>query len=99
MSSSPHATSSQALPVSHLLKPPREGWGSKISPNVSEEQAQDHLMKWHIHKSMWPAEVQPRILRELVDVDNPLSIIFKNSWQSGEVTDNWKKGEITSVFK
>lgn len=84
MSSSPHLAGSQTLPNSQLPNSPRKGCGSKLSPNVNEEEAQDHSMTWYVHKSMWPDEIHPRVLREWVDVDgNPLSIMFKESWQSG----------------
>lgn len=99
MSSSSHSAGSQALPISQLPKSSRKDWRSKLSPNVSEEQAQDHLMTWYIHKSMWPAEIHPKVLRQLVDVaGNPLSITFKKSWQLGEIPENWKKGKSTSII-
>ncbi|KFQ73907.1 hypothetical protein N337_12302, partial [Phoenicopterus ruber ruber] len=69
-------------------------------PTVAEDQVQDHLRNLKVHKSMGPDEMRPRVLRELVDeITEPLSIVFENLWQSGEVPTDWKKGNITPIFK
>jgi len=53
-----------------------------------------------VHKSMGPMELHPQVRRELEDeVAKQLSTIFAKSWQSSELPTNWKRGNITPIFK
>ncbi|PKU41320.1 rna-directed dna polymerase from mobile element hypothetical protein [Limosa lapponica baueri] len=49
---------------------------------------------------MGPDGMHPQVLRELTDViAGPLSIIFEKSWRTGEVPEDWRKANITPVYK
>ncbi|KFP78676.1 LINE-1 reverse transcriptase, partial [Apaloderma vittatum] len=67
---------------------------------VETEQVWEHLENLKVHKSMGPDEIHPWVLKELAaEVARPLAIIFERSWQSGEVPTDWRRANITPIFK
>ncbi|GAB0208076.1 mitochondrial enolase superfamily member 1 [Grus japonensis] len=49
---------------------------------------------------MGPDGIHPRVLRELVEeLAKPLSIIYQQSWLTGEVPDDWRLANVMPIYK
>ncbi|KAF4793891.1 hypothetical protein TURU_106865 [Turdus rufiventris] len=74
-------------------------------PVIQEEAVREQLLrvrlsKLDVHKSMGPDGIHPRVMRELADeLAKPLSIIYQQSWDTGEVLDDWKLANVTPIHK
>ena len=67
---------------------------------IEKNCGRDHLSNLEAHKFMGPDGMHPRVLRELADViAEPLSIIFERSWRTKEVPEDWRKANVTPIFK
>ncbi|GAB0208703.1 mitochondrial enolase superfamily member 1 [Grus japonensis] len=83
---------------SQTLEVGEKVWRKEDLPLVEEDWVRDHLGK--LDKSMVPYGMHPRVVRELADViARPPSIIFESSWRTGEVPEDWRKANVTLVFK
>ncbi|GAB0183673.1 mitochondrial enolase superfamily member 1 [Grus japonensis] len=60
----------------------------------------DLLQHLDTHKSMGPDGIHPTLFRELVEVvTKPLSIIYQQSWLTGEVPVDWRLASVTPIYK
>ena len=49
---------------------------------------------------MGPDVIHLRLLRELADiVVTLLSIVFEKLWRSGDIPEDWKKANVTPIYK
>jgi len=75
-------------------------WENEELSTVGEVQLQDYLRNLKVHKSTGPHKADPQVPRELSDeITKPLPIIFEKSWQPSEVPSDWKRENITPIFK
>ncbi|KFZ57847.1 hypothetical protein N321_14269, partial [Antrostomus carolinensis] len=69
-------------------------------PIIQEEAVYDLLHHLNPHKSMGPDGIHPRVLRELVEeFAKALSIIYQQSWLTGEVPEDWRLDNVTLIYK
>ncbi|KAF1454281.1 hypothetical protein FQV07_0012639, partial [Pygoscelis papua] len=69
-------------------------------PIIQEEAVNDLLCHLDAHKSMGPDGIHPRVLRELAEeLAKPLSIIYQQSWLTGEVPDDWRLANVSPIYK
>ena len=67
-------------------------------PVIQEEALRELLSSSDVHKSMGPDGIHPRVMRELADeLVKPLSIIYQQSRDTGEVPDDWKLTSVTPI--
>ena len=70
------------------------------APIIQGEMVSDLLHHLDTHKSMGPDGIHPRVLRELAEVlTKPLSIIYQQSWLTGEVPVDWRLANVTPIYK
>lgn len=75
-------------------------WRKEELPFVKEDWVRDHIEKLDTHKLKGPDRMWPQMVRELPDaIAKPFSIIFERSWRTEEVPEDWRKDNVTPVFK
>jgi hypothetical protein len=67
---------------------------------VSSQDVEKVLNKLKVNKSPGPDGIHPRVLKEAKDaLIMPLKIIFNRSLSEGKVPNDWKKANVTHIFK
>lgn len=75
-------------------------WRKEDFPQQSWIRLGEHLNKLDLDNAVALEGMRSWMLRELANVTaRPRSIPFERSWASGEVPEDWKKENVTPVFK
>ncbi|XP_009693889.1 PREDICTED: uncharacterized protein LOC104158026, partial [Cariama cristata] len=70
------------------------------APIIQEETVSDLLCQLDTQKSMEPSGIHPRVMRELAkELAKPLSIIYQQSWLTGEVSADWSLTNVAPIYK
>ena len=73
---------------------------ANLSVTVTEEFVLKALNKLKCDKSPGPDSIHPKLLREAAaEVVKPLTLIFQKSISEGKLPDDWKKANITPIYK
>lgn len=58
------------------------------------------LQHLKVHKAAGPDQIRPRVLKEMANLVAPmLTVIFKKSYDCGELLKDWKTAQVTPVYK
>ena len=67
---------------------------------ITQEMVKNKLENLNKFKSSGPDRIHPHVLKETAaSISLPLSMIFKESLRVGETPDDWRKANITPIFK
>lgn len=68
--------------------------------SITREKVKQKLLHLNVTKTPGPDGIHPRFLRETAEeLSLPLSIIFKESLESGKMPSDWKSANITPIHK
>ena len=70
------------------------------SINVTNEKIVKVINELKANKSQGPDDFHPKLIKETVNkIKEPLCKIFDKSLQEGVLPDDWKKANVTPIFK
>ena len=70
-----------------------------VKINITTDSFKKKLTELKVSKSPGPDKIHPRILHELSHcLSEPVTKMFKNSVEKGELPREWKQANITAIF-
>ena len=67
---------------------------------VTAEMVLKEIRELNVNKSCGPDEIHPKMLKELADfISVPITILLNKTIQDGEIPDDWKKANVSAIFK
>ncbi|KFO88982.1 hypothetical protein N320_11642, partial [Buceros rhinoceros silvestris] len=82
------------------LEPEGRDGEQNQGPIIHRGTVNELLHHLDVHKFMGPDGIHLRVVRDAIEVlTKPLTIIYQQSWLSGEVPIDWKLVNVTPVYK
>ena len=67
---------------------------------ITPQAVKDKLKRLDANKAQGPDKISPKVLKELSDeLAEPLCILFNKSLEEGQLPLDWKRAEVTAIFK
>jgi hypothetical protein len=68
--------------------------------NITARAVKEKIRNLKTESAAGPDEIGPKFLKELeAEITPPLVDIFKKSFETGEVPEDWKTANVTPIFK
>ena len=67
--------------------------------DITPQMVRSKLEKLRLNKASGPDNVNVNLLKNCLELDLPLSLLFNKSLQSGHLPQDWKDANITPLFK
>ena len=85
----------------HLNTPLPEVTEDKLffDVTITPDTIREKLSKLHCNKACGPDGIHVNVLRNVLDFDKPLCILYKKSLLTSEIPQDWKDANITPLFK
>jgi hypothetical protein len=90
----------QEAPINPDLLPKQSVHPTMDDIDITEPGVLKLLQQLKVHKAAGPDQIGPRVLKELASTIAPiLTVIFKRSYETGEVPDEWRTANVLPIYK
>ena len=87
-------------PEDEVPKLPNRTNDATCEINITNEMVNEEISKIKINKSCGPDEIQPVMLKELVEyVSGPIALLLNKTIKEGVIPKDWKQANVIPIYK